>query len=106
MVKIAKVTTTYKCDFCDRSTIDNHGCCGWQPIMSCDICDKDVCRDHREFYTEDAWSDYPRGVMSCPDCNAAVKQNWEWLEINAGRHDDIIKKTIDFVKKGVVYGDN
>lgn len=105
-ILVEKEVTTHKCDFCDFTTNDNHGCCGWNPLMICSICDKDICRKHRELYSEDPMDDYPHGVMACPDCNPAVKQNWDWLYYNAGRHDDIVEETIDSVKKGIVYRDD
>ena len=105
-ILVEKEITTWKCDFCDFTSEGNRGCCGWHPLMTCDVCDKDVCSEHYNFYSEEPWADYPSGVIACPDCNPAVKQNWEWLTVYAGRHDDIVEETIESVKKGVIYEDN
>ena len=59
---ITEKITTFKCDFCDYSVTHNKGCCGVAPIMTCDICNKDICHEHRDFITEDDYMDYPPGL--------------------------------------------
>ena len=98
---VEKEITTYACDFCDFTTENNRGCCGVAPIMYCNICGKDCCHEHREFYTEDHWSDYPDGLYACPECQPRAYSNFMWLEENAARGDDIVQMTIDAGKKGV-----
>ena len=75
-IMVEKNVTTYKCDFCDRHTKDNSGCCGSRPIMQCSLCKKDMCSSHREWYQEDSSSDYYDAII-CPDCNPAFKLAWE-----------------------------
>lgn len=72
--------TTYTCDFCDYSTERNQGCCGVQPIMSCSICEQDVCPDHRHWFSDDHWSDYPDGFYACPDCQPLAQELWDNAE--------------------------
>lgn len=91
--------TTFKCDFCDFSTKSNKGCCGVRPIMECSICNKDICYEHRDFLTEDHWSDYPSGLYICPDCEPIAKQAWGWAQEYAGRYDDICDVTRERIKE-------
>jgi hypothetical protein len=49
---------------------------GTSPIMSCTMCKKDICNDHRTFYKEDHL-DYYAAVI-CPDCNPKFKKAWEF----------------------------
>ena len=97
--------TTYKCDFCDFSTENNRGCCGTAPIMPCSICDKDACREHRDFFTEDPYEDYPYGFYACKDCEPLARKNWDWFTTYADRHADVVRLTIESVEKGEVYED-
>ena len=92
-ITVEKGVTTYKCDFCDYSTENNRGCCGTAPIMTCEFCEKDICRKHRDFFTEDHWSDYPYGFWACPDCQPKAEEAWDWAQEHAGRHDDIVDVT-------------
>ena len=94
MVEI--IMTTYKCDFCDFSIDTNKGCCGSAPIMKCNVCEKDMCHDHRHYY-EEGGGDYPDLVV-CSECNKVVEPAWEWAEDNAGRYDDISEVTLNRVK--------
>lgn len=91
--------TTWKCDFCDKESEGNSGCCGVRPIMSCHICEKDCCREHRTWYSEDHWSDYPHGFYACPNCEPTATLAWEWAEEYAGRHDDIVEVTMERYKE-------
>lgn len=93
-----KITTT-TCDCCGHSVKNNKGCCGVRPIMTCDFCDDDCCRGCRDFYTEDTWADYPMGLWACSKCMPKAKEAWEWADMNAGRHDDIIEVTLSRFKE-------
>ncbi len=88
--------TTWKCDFCDNESEGNRGCCGTQPIMSCKICEGDCCREHRTWYSEDDWGDYPYGFYVCPNCKPDADKAWAYAEEFAGRHDDIIEKAMEW----------
>lgn len=96
---IVEKITTYKCDFCNYSTTTNKGCCGVAPIMTCDVCDKDMCNKHRDFITEDAYMDYPPGIWVCPDCYGIAHEAWEWADLHASRHDDIYEITRNRIKE-------
>lgn len=98
-VTVNKKITTYKCDFCDFSTKNNQGCCGVLPIEVCDICEKDICRDHREFFTEDYISDYPSGFYACPNCEPTVREIWEDEIVYAPRYESVIDNTIERARK-------
>lgn len=98
-VMVKKTITTYKCDLCDFSTTNNKGCCGSAPIMKCTICKKDVCRNHREFFTEDFISDYPHGFYTCFDCEPTAREIWEDEIVNAPRYESVIDNTIERAKK-------
>ena len=93
---IEKEITTWKCDFCDKESEGNQGCCGTRPIMECKICDKDICYDHRHFYTEDDWSDYPHGFYACTSCKPEADKAWEYAEAFASRHEDIVEKAMEW----------
>jgi hypothetical protein len=98
-IMVEKEITTYKCDYCDYSTTNNRGCCGSAPIMACSFCDKDICREHRDFFTEDWSSDYPSGLYACPDCQQKASEAWYWAIENAGRYDDIEKIALERFKE-------
>ena len=67
-IMVEKEVTTWKCDFCDYQTDHNKGCCGSAPVMKCNFCEKDACREHRKAYFENSWTqDYP-DFMACEDC--------------------------------------
>lgn len=86
---VPKEITTYTCDICDWSTENNSGCCGSSPIMQCELCEKDCCRDHRESFFEDPWSqDYPN-ITVCSDCHPKAKLAWEAAVMYAGRYEII-----------------
>ena len=93
--------TVWKCDFCDYETETNRGCCGTAPIMSCDFCGKDACRDHREYYRENEWEDYP-DFIACKDCiDIANKCQYIAGQV-AERYDnwwDVVKKIHDKTMK-------
>ena len=82
--------TTWKCDLCDFTTQSNKGCCGTAPIMSCWVCGKDVCRNHRHFFSENPWEDYPRGFYACDECHGEAQAAWDDAVEVAGRYDDIL----------------
>lgn len=100
---VEKIVTTYRCDFCSFSTEHNSGCCGYSAIMSCSICEKDMCHKHRHVYEEEPWSDsYPDFVV-CPDCNPDLSVAWNWALCNARRHDSIVevtKEAFERIKNG------
>ena len=96
---IEKEITTWKCDFCDKESEGNQGCCGVRPIMSCTICKSDICYSHRAWYTEDDCSDYPHGFYACPTCEPNATLAWKWAEEYAGRHDDIVEVTMKRYKE-------
>lgn len=83
--------TTWKCDLCDLTIENNRGCCGTAPIMRCQICNKDVCREHRTFFTEDYGEDYPHGFYACDNCREEAQRAWDDAQEVAGRHEDILK---------------
>ncbi|KKL78969.1 hypothetical protein LCGC14_2019520 [marine sediment metagenome] len=95
---VEKEITTWKCDFCDKESEGNSGCCGVRPIMICKICNKDCCREHRHWYSEDDWGDYPYGFYACPNCEPNTTLAWDWAMEYAGRHDDIIEVTMERLK--------
>lgn len=92
--------TTCTCDFCDISTDHNVQRYGTATIMQCEICDKDACRKHREFFTEDEYNDYPEGIYACSDCQPLVKQWWDHWREYAGRYDDIVLLTLEGAETG------
>lgn len=85
---IPTTITTYTCDFCNFTTENNRGCCGYSAVMSCTICDKDCCHNHRTILSEIPNEDYPSLVI-CPDCLPKAERAWNIATYIAGRHDDI-----------------
>lgn len=83
----------WKCDFCDKFTKEKNGCCGVAYIEQCDVCGKDICRDHRKFFTKEGWKDYPAGIFSCPECLDEVEEAWEEADSNIWMDDDMIEET-------------
>lgn len=83
---IEKEIMTWSCDFCDQSTEINSGCCGTRQIMSCAICKKDCCREHREsFYEMD--QDYP-DITVCANCQPKFTIAWDKTDEWAKRYDN------------------
>lgn len=101
-ILVEKVITTHKCDYCDYSTENNTGCCGWRPVMKCHLCSKDCCRDHVEYF-EEVPCDYPYLVV-CEGCKEWAVAAWEWANETAGRHDDLREMIMKMYKE--VYGEN
>lgn len=87
--RIIKVTM-WKCDLCDFQIEDNRGCCGTAPIMQCRMCGKHACREHRAFFTEEQWADYPHGFYACSECEEEAREAWDNAVEEAGRHEDIL----------------
>jgi len=85
---IPKEITTCTCDFCETTTEENRGCCGYATIMSCTICNKDCCRNHRTILSEFPNEDYPDLVI-CPECLPKAQEAWDIATYIAGRHEDI-----------------
>lgn len=85
---VPKEITTWTCDICDWSTENNKGCCGHSPIMTCDLCRKHCCDDHRKSFYEDWDGDYPDATV-CSECLPKAELAWEAAKMYAGRYEII-----------------
>lgn len=100
-IMVEQTITTYGCDFCNFTTKENRGCCGSAPVMSCDICKKDCCREHRyAFFEHDG--DYCDWRV-CSDCFPLANVAWEIALAYATRYENIreaAEKHLQEIKNG------
>jgi len=101
-VMVEKEITTYKCDLCNYSIEHNKGCCGFAPIMVCNVCKKDCCTDCRKSYFEDWGSDYHDWLV-CSECEPLASLAWEIAQQTAGRYEsmsNVAETRLEEIKKG------
>lgn len=81
-ITISTEAVEFKCDFCNMVCVNPHGYAGGLPsICECEVCKKDVCREHRyefwdKFTFDDGFEQY-NSIITCLQCRPIVEKIWE-----------------------------
>lgn len=80
---------TYKCDYCEKEvSLDNNHSPRRSGMEWCEVCHKDCCRNHTQWFQEFVTSDYA-DLTVCSGCAPAASEAWKRAVDSAGRHDDL-----------------